>query len=218
MSSIPVKDVPGPEHIKNFVLEEWPKYRAWRGGTPPADLRCTSWAGDKSNNSPSHSRSRALDIVTAEWPDRRYLVEFAVWLAVVGRSKGINVIAYPRHPQPHLHVADYSGFTGKSDPSISVMDASGKATTFPAAEYAGHAAVIIEALKKVQDTYEKGPETDWEPFEAMLKGENVPDEGIMQKILGFLKKYWWAVLIPVAVLVVFMIVRAIRNRNETVEE
>lgn len=218
MSSILLKDVKDPADIRDLVLSEWANYRAWRGGTPPADLRCTSSAGDPSNKSPSHSRGRALDIVTAEWPDRRYLVEFAVWMAVSGRAKGINVIAYPRNPQPHLHVADWSGFAGKSDPSISVMNSAGQATTYRADEYAGSAEVIAAALEKVQDTYEKGPETDWAPFIGMLKGENVPESGIMEKIKIFLKKYWWAVLIPVGLLVVFLVVRAIRNRGDAAEE
>jgi len=218
VSSILLKDVKAPADIRDIVLGEWANYRAWRGGLPPADLRCTSAAGDPSNKSPSHSRGRALDIVTAEWADRRYLVEFAVWMAVVGQSKGINVIAYPRNPQPHLHVADWSGFSGKSDPSISVMNSAGQATTFPAAEYAGHSAVIIEALKKVSETYEGPVETDWEPLEALLRGENVPGVGILEKIKGFLKKYWWAVLIPVGLLVIVLVVRAVRNRGEAAEE
>lgn len=210
--SKPLKDVPGPADLRDRIIAEWERYREWRGTDAiPAELRCTSWAGD-SNASPSHRRGRALDIVTDEWPDRRYLVEFAVWLAV--REPSVNVIVYRKDYEPHLHVSDVGFGGGGSASAIAVNHGDAKRfTNYPRSVWGSKSEEIISELKKVSDTYPEGVETDWEYWRGVLEGGNV-GEGVGGKVLAWLKAHWYWVALPLGLAVAVWLFMRFRRGGE----
>lgn len=207
--SKPLKDVAEPADLRDKILSEWSAFRSFRGeALVPAELRATSWAGD-GNTSPSHTRGRAIDVVTSDWPDRRFLVEFAIWLAV--REPTWNVITYGYKFQPHLHISDAGFGGGGSASSIAVNGGDAKSfIVWKREQWADKSADIVKALKHVSESYPKGPETDWSFWEAVLKGEE--SLAMAGGPVSWLKSHWYWIALPLGLaVVVWLIMRWRRN-------
>jgi hypothetical protein len=210
--SIQLNEVPAPADLRDLILAEWRAYRAWRGDGPPESLKSTFWAADKSGV-PSHDRGRAIDVVTDDWRERGYLVEFALWLAVRRAHENINVILYRRDFQPHLHVADWSGRVGKPEPSIGVnLGVKGKYRYF-LFPYSDKAEEIIKAAQDIKATYVESKEVsiDWDYWRHVLGGgEAVPSagvSGVVVNAVSFFKKWWWFLLVPAVLIPLFFLFR-----------
>ena len=212
--SQPLKDVPGPADLRDLILSEWENFREFRGAdSVPSELRCTSWAGDD-NKSPSHARGRALDIVTELWPDRRYLVEFSVWLAV--RNPQLNAIVYRRTYQPHVHISDVGFGGGGAASSIGINGGDAKTfTVYKREQWPSKAADIIRDLKNVSDSYPNGVTTDWEYWKGVLEGtEQLGGNGFFGKVKEFLKKRWYWIVLPLGLAVVVWLIMRSRQAQE----
>lgn len=204
MASIPLNEVPAPENIRDLISSEWSQYRAWRGAGAPETVRATNWA-TPGRGAPSHARGRAIDLVTSDWSDRRYLVEFGLWLAVRRQAEQINCIFYRRDYEPHLHVADWSGRVSKPEASIGVnTGVQGKYNYF-LPPYEEKANEIIKALRDVAATYKesKDVEIDWDYWVAVLQGSEKPPwdsvGGKLQAVIAFVKRRWWLLLLPIVI-------------------
>lgn len=207
MSSIPLNEVPAPADLRDSVSRQWSEYRAWRDNTPPESLRSTFWAS-QGTGVPSHDRGRAIDLVTPDWSERSYLVEFGLWLALRLQSENVNVIFYRRDFQPHLHVADWSGRLGKPEASIAInLGVKGKYKYFLPPYDKTEITELIKAIKEIKATYTESGEVDidFDYWAQVLSGEaQAPWNtagGKLQAVLAWAKQYWWAILIPIVIAV-----------------
>ncbi|MBS0618412.1 MAG: hypothetical protein JSR44_09500 [Spirochaetes bacterium] len=214
MASILLSEVPDPTDLRDLISREWGEYRSFRSDAPPADLRSTSWH-DEGNNSPSHRSGRAIDVVTDSWADRGYLFEFGLWLALRYEKEQLNVIYYKRAPQPHLHVAFFSGRVGKAEASIGFCSDGTSKYNYYFPPYAKSAAAILSEIIDYEKTYtENTAQWDKAKWLRILKGLESPpwQGGFFNTIIGYLKKYWWALLIPIVIAVPLVIY--FRSREE----
>ena len=204
MASIPLNEVPAPADLRDRISREWGEYRAFRAGAPPESLRSTNWATEKSGV-PSHDRGRAIDLVTPDWSERSYLVEFGLWLGLRLQSENWNVIFYRRDFQPHLHVADWSGRLGKPEASIGVNTGVKSKYNYFLAPYAGQATELIKALRDIKATYTESNavDVDFDYWQNVIEGNEKPPwesaGGKLQTLIAFVKQYWWAILIPIVI-------------------
>lgn len=212
MASILLNEVPKPTDLRDLISRNWAEYRAFRNGEPPEELRATSWADDE-NNSPSHIRGRAIDVVTPDWSQRGYLPEFALWLALRYESQNLNVIFYGRDFQPHLHIADWSGRVSKPEASYGFNLGSAHSYKYFLPPYANDVPGLFTKISETMATYkENTAQADWDFWAKVIRGEQAaPWEGT-GGIKNWLKRYWWMILLPIVVAIPLYI--WYRNREE----
>jgi len=203
MASIPLNEVPSPVELRDLISRNWAEYRTFRGEKPPEGLRATSW-NDKGNNSPSHVRGFAIDVVTPDWSDRGYLFEFGLWLALRYQESNLNVIFYKRVPQPHLHVALWSGRKAKPEASIGFNKDGAHDYLYMFPPYSKDLQGLFTYMSEFQATYtENTAQWDHEFWARVIRGEVQPPWGGSDswwaKILAWLKKNWWIAILPVVI-------------------
>jgi len=199
VASIPLNEVPKPTDLRDLISRNWAEYRTFRNGEPPEELRATSWA-DGENNSPSHTRGRAIDVVTPDWSQRGYLPEFALWMALRYEQQNVNVIWYRRDFQPHLHIADWSGRQGKPEASIGFnLGGAGKYTYFMP-PYSKDVQGLFTQISQTLATYtENTAQADWDFWAQVIRGERQPPWQGSSGWKSWLKRYWWMILLPIVV-------------------
>ncbi|MBX3724232.1 MAG: hypothetical protein KF713_20460 [Turneriella sp.] len=202
-----LKNVEAPADLRDIILEEYERYKNYRGAGAP-DALFSTFAAATGTGVPSHDAGKAIDIVTDGYDTRPYLFEFGIWLFV--KRPELSVYFYSMQYEPHVHVGQVSGF-GKGSYLAVNKGAKGKFDIYPRAQVAAKASSIIDKLKKARETYPPGVSVDWSTYQGMLEGR-MPAGASRWK--DYLRRYWWVGALSVLALVIGFFIWRSRNQEE----